>query len=519
MSRSFVSVRDTSSSPNLCSFEHCLTSGYADDGGMFLPYKLPNINDENIDWSELSHQQTLANILSLLISSEEIGLNELSIISNQCYQNFNENGQSLRLQHFDRPFDGFNNKLCSILELWHGPTLTFKDIALAPLAALLQHFTKKQYKNENSLLNIVVGTSGDTGSAAIEAVKSLNNIHITVLYPSNNRISLIQEYQMIGVNSPNVTVIGVDGSSDDLDIPIKEIFDDLKFKSTYNLCSINSINIVRILCQCAHIIYTINQMKLINNNKLISLSVPSGAIGHLVAVIMCKRMGLEIDRICVACNLNGIISDFIQTGIYRPSKSCQRTESCAIDIGAPYNIERLIYLIQPTFHSHQQKASRVCEAIKEIELLGEFHCNQNEKNEMLALGLYSYTVNDNETLSMIQSIYSSHNYLIDPHTAVGMVAVKRKLVDNDNSIVCLSTAHPAKFIDSLIKATNLNADYWNNLFTNSEYKNVRNLFQLVENINQNKISIKRNIWTSDENWTNKLKETIIEQSTKRINKE
>ena len=364
----FLSVQDESATPKHYSFRHCLLTGYADDGGMLMPAIIPHL--DMAECRQLSYEQIVCRLLTLFVSTSEVSEADLTKLLHRAYARFcpfdtTQSDSQLRLSAFQ--LDGESLEL---LELTCGPTLTFKDIALQPLAALIDQLS-------DAPLHVLVGTSGDTGSAAIEAVLPLPNASITVLYP-HNRIGRLQRLQMTTVQSASVTVVAVDGSSDDLDVPIKRVLDDTAFSRQHSVTSINSINVGRILLQMAHFFWTASRAAPdgpsdadhTQHTAPVSFSLPTGAAGHLIAALMAIRVGLPVRRLIVACNINDCVSRLVSTGVYRPSSSVTVTSSNAMDIAAPYNVERLVWLLASG--DQQNKARRVKQCMRDVLDKGEF---------------------------------------------------------------------------------------------------------------------------------------------------
>ena len=464
-SLTFISVRDESALPRQFSFQEALTSGYAPDGGMMLPSTIPALSTAALQSlrSCPSYQALLVRLLQLFVDSSEVSPALLPSLIGRAFQSFQRPSPPSPLCLSELSYTQLRLSCApplTVLNLYHGPTLTFKDVALQPLASLLSHLSSS---SPDRPLHIVVGTSGDTGSAAIAAVSSLPHTHLYVLYPKGGRISRLQELQMITCPAANVHVVAVDGSSDELDVPIKEVLDDAAFQRSHQLCSINSINIGRILMQTAHICHAALLLPPTSpsstsssdaSSPSISLSLPCGALGHLVAALLCRRMGLPIRRVLCATNRNDCVARFIHTGLYRPSPSVHVTSSCAMDISAAYNVERVLHLLQRG-PSASAKAARVNACLASLAKVGEFQLLDEEMAELRGLGVRAHSVGEDEVQATMRRVWGECGELIDPHTAVGVAAAAQLLteVEEGERVVCVATAHPAKFEEAVQAAT------------------------------------------------------------------
>lgn len=323
-----------------------------------------------------------------------------------------------------------------VAEMWHGPTGAFKDLALSVVGRLIDHFLKKQAKTAT----IMVSTSGDTGSAAIHSVVNSKNINIVVMYP-RNRVSRVQELQMTTVNSPNVRVISVDGTSDDQDVVMKQLNTDMSFAKTYNITCINSVNVARVLFQAVHFIYLYLQ-RCPEATQEVLFCIPSGGLGNLAGGVVAREMGLPV-KFLSAVNENDVVHRaFLQGELSQ--RDLKTTFSSAMDIQIPYNIERVFYYM----------SGRKPDIVKTVMREFESGANTTIPPEILKNNNYISTVrvtNEN-TLGVMQHTWKEHGYLLCPHTAVGMQALSegsgRSLWDCKDKIL-IATATPAKFSDIL----------------------------------------------------------------------
>jgi threonine synthase len=521
----------------LYTLEQCVVGAYAADGGMFLPASLPQLSPATLlQWSQLSFQQLVLAFLSLFIEEEDVPRAQLQAMIERAYAGFMrrtaERDGAATASVVDEigfrslpPSDRSERSLL-VAELWHGPTLAFKDLPLQVLGQLLGHFVDARARKASAegkpvqRVSILVGTSGDTGSAAIEAVRSCSSrglVDIFVLYPALGRITRVQEAQMSTVRDPHVHVGAVDGTSDELDQPILALFTrDEEFKRKQGLCSINSVNVLRILLQCVHFFYAYFRVRLDGaaaagrtlteddfrlsgagaGGQLADFTLPTGAAGHLVAGVVAKQMGCPIGRLCAANNDNDLLATLLRTGRYEPRKDgAQQTSSPAIDIQQPYNIERLLYLLAPvepaaTLHQkHLQRASYTRSTLAHLAQHGFFELSPTDLQRWTGIksgdaGLTGARVEHAQVLRAIADCWRSEGYLLDPHTAVGVVAA-RKLApvsaasSSSNPVVVFSTAHPAKFLPTVAEATGLSESALESLFLASEFDAVRHSMHLL----------------------------------------
>ena len=418
----YVSTRDNSKE---YSFEDVFIKGLADDGGLYVPkslkkYSLQELSElKNLGYTELSTE------IINQFSSDFITKEELSSLVSKSYSTFREK-EVVKISNVGE---------LKLLELFHGPTLAFKDVAMQFIGNLYEYYLSKNDKK----INIIVATSGDTGAAAIDAIKGKSNLNIFVLHP-NNRISPVQRKIMTTVDEKNVFNIAIDGNFDDCQNIVKQMFSDLEFSKSINMSGVNSINWARIIAQTVYYFYS--YFKLGKEN--ISFSVPTGNFGDVFAGYLAKKMGLPIGKLIVATNENDILHRAISKGDY-VSKEVKETSSPSMDIQLASNFERLIYYVN---NSDSKKTAEIMKKIKQ-------NSYQIEKNnlDIIQKDFLSESCNEQETLDIIKKNHEENNIILDPHTAVG-VGVANKLSFKD--CVVLSTAHPCKFPDATNKAINKN---------------------------------------------------------------
>lgn len=385
----------TNNKENKVSFKQAILQGLANDKGLFMPEKisrLPETFFKNL--SHLSFQEIAFKVARNFIE-DEISENELHFII--------ENSIS-----FEAPIIKLSDDL-SILELFHGPTLAFKDFGARFMARTMEYFLK----GLNKEITILVATSGDTGSAVANGFLDVEGIKVLVLFPSG-KISKIQEKQITTLGN-NITAVEVEGTFDDCQRLVKTAFVDKNLKSKINLSSANSINIGRLIPQSFYYFESYKQIE--NKDQKIVYSVPSGNLGNLTAGLFAKEMGLQINKFIAATNKNDIFTKFIGEGKFLPKASVE-TLSNAMDVGDPSNFARIIDLYK-------------------------------NDHKVISDLIFSKSFSDEETLNKIQYLYDNFKYIIDPHGAVGCLAFDqyKNTINKNVSGVVLETAHPAKFIN------------------------------------------------------------------------
>ena len=424
----YISTRNNSKEFN---FSEVFLKGLADDGGLYIPKKVLKLSNEELKkFSKLSYQD-LAKEIIFLFCGDIIEKNELSNIIDRSYLNFREKNV-IKLSDIGK------NKL---LELFHGPTLAFKDIAMQFIGNLYDH----QLKNIKNKINVVVATSGDTGSAAIDAIKGKDKMNIFVLHP-NNKVSSIQRKLMTTVRDKNVFNIAIEGNFDDCQNLVKSMFADNKFSNSINMSGVNSINWARIVAQTVY--YFFSYFQICELNEKINFSVPTGNFGDVYAGYISKKMGLPIDKLIVATNENDILYRAISKGKYE-ANSVVETLSPSMDIQVASNFERLIYDV------NGQSADKTKEIMQEIKTKKKYFIEKKELTKIKE-DFLSESVSEEELLSCIKKVYENHKIIIDPHTAVGLRALEK--IDLNGKNVVLSTAHPCKFPEAINKAINVKSE-------------------------------------------------------------
>ncbi len=416
----YVSTRDNSKEYN---FEQVFIKGLADDGGLYVPTSLKKYSPQELhELKKLNYNELSTEIINLF-SSDFISKDELSTLVKKSYSTFREK-EVVKLSNVGE---------IKLLELFHGPTLAFKDVAMQFIGNLYEYYLTKN----NKKINIVVATSGDTGAAAIDAIKGKSNLNIFVLHP-NNKISSVQRKIMTTVEEKNVFNIAIEGNFDDCQNIVKSMFSDLEFSKSINMSGVNSINWARIIAQAVYYFYSYFRL----DKKTISFSVPTGNFGDVFAGYLAKQMGLPINKLIVATNENDILHRAISKGDY-VSKEVKETLSPSMDIQLASNFERLIYYV------NNLDSSKTVEIMKKVKQ----NSYQIEKNnlDIIQKDFLSESCNAKETLDIIKKKYEENNIILDPHTAVGVGAVHKLSI---HDCVVLSTAHPCKFPDAINNAIN-----------------------------------------------------------------
>ncbi len=379
------------------SFQGALMQGLASDGGLFMPEKFSKFKNIMPIMQMRADNADLFHRIALEVSKkfiQDIPKKELEKIIKDAFD-------------FDVPLVRLDKNIY-ILELWHGPTLAFKDFGARFMARIMNYYLRKQKRN----LNIIVATSGDTGSAVAQGFYGLSNIKVFVLYPSR-RVTDLQEKQMATLGK-NIIALEVRGNFDDCQKLAKQVLNHAELREKLNLSSANSINFGRLLPQSFYYFYGYSQFLRLNADGQmpnVLFCVPSGNFGNLTAGLMAKRMGLPVKQFIAATNENDVVPQYLKTGKF-VSRVSRKTISNAMDVGNPSNFARMLEM----FHGDAAQMRREIAGIR---------------------------IGDKQTRETIKKVYHETGYLIDPHTAVGVAAARK--INVSQSIIVLSTAHPAKF--------------------------------------------------------------------------
>ncbi|KAK9477058.1 tryptophan synthase beta subunit-like PLP-dependent enzyme [Lipomyces japonicus] len=463
-SQQYLSTR-ASGEPYLL-FEATVLRGLAPGGGLFIPSEIPKLpSDFLTKWKDLSFQELAFEIFSLYISRDEVSADDLKFLIAKSYATF-------RTDDVTPLVDLDQEKNLYLLELFHGPTYAFKDVALQFVGNLFEYFlerknAKKPETSNRDRLTVVGATSGDTGSAAIYGLRNKKDVSIFILHPLG-KVSPIQELQMTTVTDPNVHNFAVKGNFDDCQDIVKTLFDDVEFNEKHHLGAVNSINWARILAQITYYFYSYFSFirKTAKSDPTVRYVVPTGNFGDILAGFYAKRMGLPIDKLIVATNANDILDRFWKSGVYEknaPEASAdavKETLSPAMDILISSNFERLLwYLAREQLAKTNEEAGNILlQWMVELKTKGKVVVPQAVLNAGLK-EFASESVSDEQTIKTIKEIYDrSSGYILDPHTSVGVTASLRH-VDGQNTYISLSTAHPAKFGDAVDRALKDNDEY------------------------------------------------------------
>ena len=381
----------------LASLEDAVVKGLASDKGLFMPLQIKPLPQSFYDEIDTHSFQEIAYRVADAFFGEDVPADVLRQIVFDTLS-------------FDVPAVKVNENIYS-LELFHGPTLAFKDVGGRFMARLLGYFIRKQAKKQ---VNVLVATSGDTGSAVANGFLGVEGIHVYVLYPKG-KVSEIQEKQFTTLGQ-NITAIEVDGTFDDCQALVKNAFMDAELNAHMQLTSANSINVARFLPQAFYYFYAYAQLKKLGKSDQMVVCVPSGNFGNITAGLFGKHMGLPVKRFIAANNRNDIFYQYLQTGVYSPHASVA-TIANAMDVGDPSNFARV------------------------LDLYGNSH-------ERICADISGATYTDDEIRQTVKEVYQSTHYLLDPHGACGYRALSQSLQPGETGIF-LETAHPAKFLQTV----------------------------------------------------------------------
>lgn len=413
-------------------FADAMLAGLARDGGLYVPQSWPTLSAPEIAAFAGQPYQAVAQAVMTPFAGADIGPSDLTAMLAAAYATFRHAAVTPLVQVGDNLF---------VLELFHGSTLAFKDVAMQVLGRLMDH----ELKRRGQRATIVGATSGDTGAAAVEAFAGLDNVDVFILYP-HGRVSEVQRRQMTTVTADNVHAIALEGTFDDCQAILKGLFNHHAFADGIGLSGVNSINWARVMAQVPY--YFTSAVALGGPHRAISYTVPTGNFGDVLAGYIAKRMGLPIGRLVIATNANNILARALNTGTY-DLRGVQATQSPSMDIQVSSNFERLLFevlgrdgaSVRGLMDGLKQSRSFEIPAPALAALRTEFDAG---------------SASEAETRAEIARTYSQTGYILDPHTAVGMVTARREWPKNpETPMVVLGTAHPAKFPDAVEKAIGL----------------------------------------------------------------
>jgi threonine synthase len=411
----YVSTRGDA--PEL-SFADVLLSGLAPDGGLYVPETWPTLSPEV--WREVRPYADVATDVMWPYVEGSIERDDLAAIVAEAYATFDHPDVCPVVELGD----------LHLLELFWGPTLSFKDVALQTVGRLFDH----ELSRRGERATIVVATSGDTGSAAIEACVGRDTLDIVVLHPAD-RVSDVQRRQMTTVDAPNVHNVALEGTFDDCQDLVKAMFADFAFRERVRLSAMNSINWARVMAQVVYYVTTTARL------GRCSFTVPSGNFGNIFAGWVAERMGLPIGQLVIASNSNDILTRWVADGSM-VAEEVVPTLSPAMDIQVSSNHERLL------FELSGRDGPRTAELLQRFRALGSVEAPRTDRFQ-------AARVDDAETLATIRAVHDDLGVLVDPHTAVGIAAARSQRRGADVPMVCVATAHPAKFPDAVERATGI----------------------------------------------------------------
>ncbi len=410
-------------------FEDTLLSGLARDGGLYVPETIPTLSADDIRAMHgLSYEEIAFRVMQPFVGDAFTDEVFADLIA-KAYANFGHDARAPLVQLGNGHF---------LLELFHGPTLAFKDFAMQLIGQMFQEALSRSGKR----VTIVGATSGDTGSAAIEAFRGLDAVDVFILYP-HGRVSEVQRRQMTTPVESNVHALALDGTFDDCQARLKDMFNHFEFRDDVKLAGVNSINWGRVLAQVVY--YFSSAVSLGAPDRTVSFTVPTGNYGDIFAGYIAKRMGLPIDRLVVATNQNDILHRCLSTGGY-VTDSVTPSISPSMDIQVSSNFERAL------FDAYNRDGNAVAQLMDELKA-GGFHVSQGAM-QVLRDHYDSGRVSEDETLEMITHAHKHMGELLCPHSAIG-VKVAEDLRDPNVPMITLATAHPAKFPDAVEKASGI----------------------------------------------------------------
>ncbi|ACL99997.1 L-threonine synthase [Cereibacter sphaeroides KD131] len=409
-------------------FGEAMLTGLARDGGLYVPETVPTLSESEIAaLAGLSYEEVAFRIMRPFVG-ETFGDEEFRGLIAAAYEGFGHAARAPLVQLGPNHF---------LLELFHGPTLAFKDFAMQLIGQLFQAALAKNGQR----ITIVGATSGDTGSAAIEAFRGLSNVDVFILFP-HGRVSEVQRRQMTTPSEANVHALAVDGDFDDCQARLKDMFNDFAFRDAVGLAGVNSINWARVLAQVVY--YFTSAVALGAPHREVSFTVPTGNFGDIFAGYIARRMGLPIARLVVATNQNDILHRALSTGAYE-TEGVTPSISPSMDIQVSSNFERAL------FDAYGRDGAAVAALMAELKE-GGFRISENALGTLRAT-FASGRASEEETLATIRATHAATGELLCPHSAVGVKVAEEAL--GPEPMITLATAHPAKFPDAVEAATGL----------------------------------------------------------------
>ena len=445
----YVSTRGRAAELGFCD---ALLAGLATDGGLYVPQSWP----KQPTMSGSTYASKAASLMAPYVEGE-IPQDVFAQLCATAYSTFRDPAVVPLVQIAPEHY---------LLELFHGPTLAFKDVALQLIGQLFDYVLTER----NQRVMIVGATSGDTGSAAIDGVKGCKNVDIVILYP-NGRVSDVQRRQMTTITSPNVHTVAVDGTFDDCQDLVKAMFNDAPFREANSLSAVNSINWARVMAQTVYYFTALETL-----GRSASFSVPTGNFGNVLAGWIAKQMGADIEKLIVGSNSNDILTRFFETHSM-DMVPVVPTLSPSMDIQISSNFERLL------FDMNNRDGGATTEQLNQFRQNGKLSVEPDQFAKWIAPTFRAHRANDAETLAVMKRIYGESGMLVDPHTAVG-IASAEVCAEPGVPTITLATAHPAKFPDAVKKATGVHPalpDHVADLFDREErIVNLPNNLQAIE---------------------------------------
>ena len=412
------------------SFTEALLAGLARDGGLYLPQSYPQLSKPEIaSFAGLPYAEVAESVIGPF-TGNEIGAHDFTRMVHEAYGTFRHAAVTPLTQIGDNLF---------ILELFHGPTLAFKDVAMQLLGRMMDHVLKAQGRRAT----IVGATSGDTGAAAIEAFRGLEQVDVFIMYP-HNRVSDVQRRQMTTVDADNIHTIALEGTFDDCQSILKGLFNNHAFRDGMGLSGVNSINWARVVAQIVY--FFTSAVALGAPHRPVSFTVPTGNFGDILAGYVAKRMGLPVNRLVVATNENDILARTLSDGVYEV-RGVHATQSPSMDIQVSSNFERLM------FDACGRDGAKIRALMASLAQSGRFEMPADMLKKITE-EFDAYRTGETGTAKEMARVLKESGMLIDPHTAVGVHAARKALAhDPSTPMVVLATAHPAKFGAAVEKAT------------------------------------------------------------------
>ena len=410
------------------SFEDALLAGLASDGGLYVPESWPRLSDATLGSFIGADYASVAKAVLHPFMADDVSAERLSDIVDEAYACLNHPEVAPLVALEDGHY---------LLELFHGPTLAFKDVAMQLLARLMDDALTRRGQRAT----IIGATSGDTGGAAIEAFKGRAAVDIFILYP-DGRVSDVQRKQMTTLKDANVHTLAVDGTFDDCQALVKAMFNDVSFRQDMSLAGVNSINWARVMAQTVY--YFTAAAKLGAPDQPVAFSVPTGNFGDIFAGYVAAQMGLPVAHLMVATNVNDILARTMDSGVYKTG-DVVATSSPSMDIQVSSNFERLL------FELTGRDASRVRGYMDALTQSGRFEMASDELTLMRAL-FGAARIDQQQTLDVMRQVKAENHMQIDPHSAIGVGAARQAVMADGVPIVSLATAHPAKFPKAVVEA-------------------------------------------------------------------